>query len=203
YPMARNSGALPIDTITSSLEQVVSDGRMASLDFRLRNEDALLNRAQERPLLGWGGWGRNMLYDEDGRNLVVTDGTWIIYFGKDGWLGYIATFGLLTLPVILLAFGKRARIDAASGALSVVLVTNLLDLVINSGLTPITWLIAGAIAGRLELDHITIQQPAVQKDLLERSSRYSRDFSHAEPQQNSRFSNTALRKALIGQLRSR
>ncbi|MEM6889086.1 MAG: hypothetical protein AAF636_13210 [Pseudomonadota bacterium] len=203
YPMARSSGALPIDTITSSLERVVSDGRMASLDFRLRNEEALLNRAQERPLLGWGGWGRNMLYDEDGRNLVVPDGTWIIYFGKEGWLGYIAAFGLLTLPAIFLASRKRSEIDAVTGTLSIVLVANLLDLLPNSGLTPVTWLLAGSIVGRLELGRITTQQSGLQKRPLERSIRYKRDFSDAAPQQGSLFSRAPLRKTPVEQSRSR
>lgn len=203
YPMARSSGALPIDTITSSLERVVSDERMASLGFRLRNEDALLDRAQERPLLGWGGWGRNMLYDETGRNLVVTDGKWIIYFGKDGWLGYIAAFGLLTLPIIFLAFRKRSEIDATTGALSIVLVANLLDLLPNSGLTPVTWLLAGSIAGRLELGRITTQQAALQKGPLERTTRYKRDFSNTKSQKSTRFSRTIARNMSADQSRVR
>ena len=127
---------------------------MASLDFRFRNEDVLLEHANEKPLFGWGGWGRNMVYDEKGRNISITDGKWVIIFGKDGWFGYLATFGLLTLPVMLLAIRRRDDLTLASSALSVALVANLIDLIPNSGLTPLTWLMAGAIAGRLELGRV-------------------------------------------------
>ncbi len=78
YPMTRSSGLFPVDTVRSTLSSVVSSGRMASLDFRFRNEDALLEHANDRPLFGWGGWGRNMVYDEKGRNASVTDGKWVI-----------------------------------------------------------------------------------------------------------------------------
>ena len=35
-----------------------------------------------RPIFGWGGWGRNRVYDEMGNDMAVTDGYWIIFFGS-------------------------------------------------------------------------------------------------------------------------
>ena len=80
-----------------SLVSLVSDDRARSLEFRFINEDRLLGRASERPLAGWGRFGRNRVYDEEGGyDVSVTDGRWIIVLGQFGILGFIAEFGLLT-----------------------------------------------------------------------------------------------------------
>ncbi len=64
---------------------------------------------------------------------------------------YIALYGLLAGPVILTAIHRRRyEASAASAALCIVLVANLIDLIPNSGLTPMTYLVAGAVLGRLE-----------------------------------------------------
>ncbi len=153
YPVMRSAGLIPVDFI---LEQAgkVSAERAQSFEFRLDNEDMLGAWAAQKPFAGWGIWGRNEVYDpETGRSLTVTDGYWIIVIGVFGWLGYIAQFGLFTLPTILLAFGRRAAAAAAAtpatAGLSVVLATNLIDLLPNATLSPITWLIGGAIAGHV------------------------------------------------------
>ena len=144
YPMLRGAGLVPTDTLTSWAVAIDED-RAESLAFRFDNEDILLERAQERPLAGWGGWGRNRVYDpRTGEDISVTDGTWIIFIGIYGWIGYIARFGLLTLPIILLV--RQRRIDRVTAGLAVVLVANLVDLIPNSGLTQMTWLIAGALS---------------------------------------------------------
>jgi hypothetical protein len=147
YPALRGAGLVPITAVTN-LARLVNDERAASFQFRLDNEDRLLARANERPLFGWGGWGRSRLYDPaTGRDLSVTDGRWIIVIGDYGWLGYIAEFGLLGGALILRAFGRRAAPDAVEAALAVILVVNLLDMLPNATLTPLTWLIAGALTG--------------------------------------------------------
>jgi hypothetical protein len=177
YPMTRSTGLFPVETVRSTLTSIVGPGRMASLDFRFRNEEVLLERANDKPLFGWGGWGRNMLYDERGRSTTIGDGTWVLIFGKDGWFGYIAIFGLLTVPVILLAVRRRGDdMTMASSTLAVVLVVNLIDLIPNSGLTPITWMMAGAIAGRLELGKIAREDLSEAKGIPEQASPYRRTF---------------------------
>jgi hypothetical protein len=143
----------------------ISTDRADSLGFRLRNENILLARANLKPLLGWGGWDRNRVFDPvTGEDLSTTDGTWIIVIGISGWSGYLARFGLLTLPIMALAWrawrgragprgvaGGGPEIDVASSGLCLCLAANLLDLIPNSGLTPLTWMLAGAIMGRAEL----------------------------------------------------
>lgn len=151
YPMARGSGIVPLNSITSAAQSISTD-RAGSLVYRLENEEALLDRASRKPMFGWGLWYRNGIYDNKGRRTSVTDGTWIITIGVRGWVGYLGFFGLLCLPLILLALRARSlALDGATVGIMIVLTANLIDLVPNSGLVPITWLIAGALAGRYEL----------------------------------------------------
>ena len=49
------------------------------------------------------------VYDSDTRrDISVTDGHWIITLGQAGLLGFIAEFGLLTLPIFRRAFARRS-----------------------------------------------------------------------------------------------
>ena len=148
YPMLRGAGLVPTDTI-HSLAQSVSEERAGSLKYRFDNEDMLLARANEKPLAGWGSWGRNRVYDpETGRDLSVTDGLWVIMIGSFGWVGYVAQFGLLTMPLLILARRRGAEIAPVTAGIAVLTAASLIDLIPNATLTPVTWIVAGAMAGQ-------------------------------------------------------
>ncbi len=148
YPMLRGAGLIPVNT-AHELALMVSEERAASLKFRLDNEDALLDRANLKPIAGWGSWGRNAIFDPvTGRMTSITDGIWLIFIGVYGWLGYIGRFGLLTVPILLYAL--RRKITGPSWitpGLTVVLAAMLIDLLPNAGLVNYVWLTAGAVAG--------------------------------------------------------
>ncbi|OCX66405.1 hypothetical protein BFP70_05115 [Thioclava sp. SK-1] len=146
YPLARGAGLVPVNEITSFMSQY-SPERAGSLNFRLSNEDTLLERANLKPLAGWGGWGRNMLYDpETGKNTSITDGRWIIVIGSFGWIGYLGTFGLLCLPVIVLGMrARRFQLDLVDSGLLLIVAANLLDLLPNSSSMPPLWILVGAL----------------------------------------------------------
>lgn len=144
YPMARGAGLVPVDAVLSLAERIDVE-RAGSFQFRLENEDALLAKANERALFGWGTWGRGFLYNSWGNRTSVTDGAWIIVMNGFGWVGYLAQFGLLCVPVIRLAL--RSGIGPEAAFLAAVLAANLLDLIPNATLEPITWMLAGAVAG--------------------------------------------------------
>jgi hypothetical protein len=154
YPVLKGAGLIPIDWI---LEQAgkVDPERANSLRFRLDNEDILMERALEKPLFGWGSWGRNhILNPVTGMIETVTDGRWIILIGIFGWVGYLAEFGLVALPVLMLwRYGRRLG-DAAHvrliGPVALLLAINLIDMLPNATLTPLTWLFAGAVLGLAE-----------------------------------------------------
>lgn len=145
YPLMRGADLLPVQAFA---DQVADENpeRADSFQVRIDNENILLERASQRPLFGWGGYGRNRVYDEyTGEDMSITDGTWIIIIGTGGWAGYLATFGLLCLPLVG-AWWRGSHVSAAGTALSLVLAINLVDLLPNSSLTPLTWLLAGTLA---------------------------------------------------------
>jgi hypothetical protein len=153
YPMLRSFNIVPTDMMVQAAQQV-SDDRASSLKFRFINEDLLLERAFERPAFGWGRYGRNRVYSEEGKELSVPDGRWVITIGQFGVFGFIAEFGLLTIGVFrafaAIAFAKLRSDKILLSALSLIVATNILDLLPNSSLLPWTWLLAGTLLGRAE-----------------------------------------------------
>lgn len=163
YPLLRGAELIPTNGIVS-IAQSYSEERARSLQFRLNNEDELLKRANERPFFGWGPYSRNRIFNELGETETVVDGAWIVAIGQGGWFRYIAVFGMLSIPLILFALRRRQYdVDQATIALCLVLAANMIDMIPNAGQSPITWLIVGALLGRLELGKIsapTVSKPA-------------------------------------------
>ncbi|MFN7224615.1 MAG: hypothetical protein ACK4MS_11395 [Paracoccaceae bacterium] len=154
YPLLRGLHLVPVDNILD-LAMGLNAERGASLQFRLMNEELLLDRAAERPWFGWGNYGRGLLHDPwTGQINVIADGGWIITLGTFGWAGYIAEFGVLALPVLLL--GREALRQPSSAmspfacAVALILAANLFDMLPNDTLIPFTWLMAGAVMGYAE-----------------------------------------------------
>lgn len=150
YPMLRGAGLVPVDA-AYNMALSISSERAASLKFRLDNEDALLERANEKPVAGWGSWGRNAIYDpETGRMTSITDGIWLIFIGIFGWVGYIGRFGLLTFPILYYALRRQSfGPSMITPGLVMVMSVALVDLLPNAGLVNYVWLMAGALAGYL------------------------------------------------------
>ncbi|MFO1104486.1 MAG: hypothetical protein U1E34_00175 [Amaricoccus sp.] len=155
YPLLRGADLVPVDWM---LEQAasVSEDRSASLAVRFNNEKELLDKARQKPLFGWGSWGRNRIYDPlTGQDRSVTDGRWVIVIGTGGWAGYAVEFGLLALPLFLLAARARRlpaeRVSPYVGPLALILGFNMIDMLPNATLIPFTWLLAGAILGYAEM----------------------------------------------------
>ena len=147
YPAIRSADLIPTVAI-SELTGSFSVDRQGSLGVRLINEDQLLQRAAEKPIFGWGSWGRNRIYSpEDGKDLSITDGAWIIILGSWGWVGYVAMFGLPCLGSARILKRKNilGSVSVASASLCLLLAVNLLDNIPNASIKPLTWLIAGAV----------------------------------------------------------
>lgn len=157
YPLLRGAGLVPTDRLVA-LAHTRSAERAQSLQFRFDNEDLLLDRAAEKLFFGWGGYGRNQIFDPDtGQMISVSDGQWVITIGQWGWVGYLALFGLLCLPLLALWWRYRMVPDSAippqAGVLALILGASLVDLLPNATLVSLTWLIAGALLGHAELQH--------------------------------------------------
>lgn len=170
YPILRASNLIPTASVVQLAERISTE-RAASLEFRLINENALLFKANEKPAFGWGSYGRNRIYRADtGEDVSVVDGVWVSTFGLGGWNRYIALFGLICFPTMLAASKhKKLELGPEPAILSMLLAANLIDLIPNASLTPITFLIVGGIWGRLSLQ--TTAEPDVQSIVTQQTPR--------------------------------
>ncbi|WP_370312845.1 hypothetical protein [Sagittula sp.] len=177
YPLLKGAALIPEETLLARAAAIDPD-RAASLRFRFTNENTLLDRAYLKPLFGWGSWGRNHILDPvTGFILTVTDGRWIITIGVYGWVGFAAEFGLILLPLLLIGREvrlARSQVSPLVGPLSLMLAANLADMIPNATLTPLTWLIVGALTGYAE---------SLRAERLRPAPAESRNTSTADPEQ--------------------
>lgn len=154
YPVLRAADLIPTEMMMN-VAQLVSEDRAGSLGTRLVNEQQLLEHASQRPLFGWGRFGRHRIFDaEQGKDISLTDGYWIITIGQYGLFGFVAQFGLLALTIFraasALRFTQGVRDRAYLAALALLVGINMIELLPNATLIPWTWLLAGALLGRAE-----------------------------------------------------
>jgi hypothetical protein len=134
----------------TSMAKVVSKDRAASLKFRFDNEDILAAKARLQPFFGWGSWGRNRVHDEWGRDLSVTDGLWIIEFGRHGFAGLVSWMIAMILPLTLLIrrFTAKRLASAEFGpvlALGVLITLYAIDCLVNAMINPVFMLAGGGV----------------------------------------------------------
>jgi hypothetical protein len=151
YILLRSTGLWSATELVEAARMVSVD-RAASLETRLDNEDHLSDKALQRPVFGWGGWGRGRVRDDSGRDISVTDGLWIIEFGFRGFSGVGAMLAVFLLPVVVLVRRIPAwewgRASAAPAALLVsIVVLYLMDCITNAMITPVFVLAIGAVTG--------------------------------------------------------
>ena len=150
FPVLRANDLVPTTTLVGLAEAVDAE-RADSLAARFFNEDILLEKAQERPLFGWGEWGRNRVYDPvRGQDLSTTDGQWIVQFGSYGLVGFIGLFGLLALPVLRIWQRAPEEVPLATAGVAMLLAINMVNLLPNSTLLTLTWLMVGGLLGYAE-----------------------------------------------------
>jgi hypothetical protein len=130
--------------------QAVGSERAQSVDFRLHNERLLVEKARQRPWLGWGRWGRSRIRDDDGEDMTVTDSLWVITLGTFGLLGLACQWLSMVLPGLALLRRYPARLWsdprlAAPAVLYVALLLWVVDDLLNAMVSPIFPAIAGAL----------------------------------------------------------
>jgi O-antigen ligase len=152
FPITRALDVFPTKGILDLSRTLAGDERTASLEFRFVNEDILLGKALERRWFGWGGYGRNRIYDpETGNDLSVVDGFWVGVVGTQGILGFATYFCLLLIPL----FGATkacASIGFPSdailyGTLALIVALMSLDLLPNGCFNSLPFFLAGALHG--------------------------------------------------------
>ncbi|BAZ43127.1 hypothetical protein NIES4102_01230 [Chondrocystis sp. NIES-4102] len=132
------------------------EDRIQSLQFRFDNEELLADKARERIVFGWGGWGRNRVYDYNWRgelvDVSITDSLWIIAFGVNGLVGLISLYGSVFIPVVAFVLSYPAenwsnyKVGPAA-AIVVVLTLYMVDCTLNNQVNPVFTLATGGISG--------------------------------------------------------
>ncbi len=150
---ARISGWSPAGIVEAA--ESFDQDRAQSVQFRFENERMLLDKAAQRPWLGWGRWGRSRVFDDDGRDVSTTDSLWIIALGMNGRVGLLAIGVLVLAPVVLLQRRFRRRQWehprlASVGALAVAALLWAIDSMLNNMNGPLYPAMAGSIVSILQ-----------------------------------------------------
>lgn len=150
YPLSRLTDIFPTQSLVAAA-RTLGDERAESLLFRFDMEDLLVGKAEERPLFGWGGFGRERVYDGDtGKDIVIQDGHWIVVFGRQGVVGFCCYFLLLLLPVWQ-AFRRMRNVPAKSdrvllSALALMVSVCAINMLPNMLLPNLQFFFAGGLA---------------------------------------------------------
>ncbi len=131
---------------------LINESRARSLEYRVINDELMIAKVFQRPLLGWGRFGRSMVYDDYNRILSVTDGMWIVYLGMNGMVGLIFMEASMLTPAA--AFIRRVPIArwrdpeiAASIAIATIVSLCMIDGLFNGQLNLLYVMGAGGLAG--------------------------------------------------------
>lgn len=187
YPALHHTMEEPMNLFVEFVSSI-SEERAQSFQVRLDNEAELVARANEKPLFGWGGWGRMRIINEYGRDTSLVDGAWVVQKGKSGWVGYIGFFGILVLPVIFAARAARRKpISPAVGGMMAIMAGNFLYIIPNSTINPIAMLMLGALAAFAQYDLIESEatESAQAQEPKKQVLRYTR-FGPDDPRSGAR-----------------
>ncbi len=149
YMCFRATGDWSADSLVQ-MAGAIYEKRGESLNGRLVNENILAAKALEQPVFGWGGWGRARVYDENGKDISVTDGLWIIVLGNMGLVGLVAITAVQLVPPVL--FARRYRVQtwtdprvAPAAAAAVLVVLYMIDNLFNAMFNPVYVMCAGGL----------------------------------------------------------
>ncbi|GBF81426.1 O-antigen ligase like membrane family protein [Aphanothece sacrum FPU1] len=144
------------DQVISFVSQIVPPERVESLAFRFDNEEALVQKAMKQPILGWGGWGRNRVFDynyaDELVDVSITDSLWIMSYGVNGAVGLFSIFAVSLLPPLVFLLRYPARIwfhpqVAPAAIVAIILPLYMLDCTINNQFNPVFMVMSGALSG--------------------------------------------------------
>ncbi len=146
------TGKIPKDPIIHTISTTIDQQRAQSVQFRFDNEKLLSQKAREKIVFGWGGWGRSRVYDRWGKDISVTDSLWIITFGTKGLVGLVSLITFLLLPAIAaMRTYPASRWNhpqvAPVAAMALLLVLYTIDCLLNAMINPIYVLGCGALSG--------------------------------------------------------
>lgn len=150
YVGLRLAGDLAMDPAISLVRGVMGKDRADSIEFRMRNENALVKRALQRPAFGWGGGNYlEQRSEETGELLrVVPDQYWAIILGQNGLWGLTMLLTAMVGPSFAFFWKCPAR-DlgvpeiAPMAALALIPALFMIDCLMNAMMNPL-WTLACA-----------------------------------------------------------
>ena len=133
-----------------SLARMAGEERSHSLEYRLGNENILAEKALQRPIFGWGGYGRSGIYNEWGDGVSTTDGLWIIELGKSGLVGVASLLAIYMVPLLRFdrRYLRRSWLDpdiAPGAAAAAIIVMALVNNVPNVTINPLVQIAMGGV----------------------------------------------------------
>lgn len=154
--------------------------RSQSLAFRIANEKILSEKARIQMTFGWGDSGGSRIYDEEGRDISITDSLWIIAFGQQGMVGLMSFTAALFVPSLGFCFSRfrpnswsNPKI-APAAALAMLLILYMLDSALNAMTCPVFILASGGLAGLVmkepEPNKVIRTQPSTSRRSLEQQT---------------------------------
>ncbi len=175
YVLLRSNSIWSGEDMVNIARTTASEERAVSLHFRLTNENIIISHALNRPWLGWGGFQRSFVFDDNGK-ASVPDGMWIGIFALNGIIGLTSLGLLLLLPLILLIYTiSRDNIPkgyyASFLALPVILLMFTLDSLFNAMFNPLVIVISGGITSFYLMHHLNSSQVLSYHTKLNNSSK--------------------------------
>ncbi len=155
----------------------LGEDRVSSLNMRLENDQIIVDRAMQRPLFGWGGWGRWRVLDEFGNDITISDSWWGILVGTTGVVGLTAAYLTFIAPMFLLIRRNRvgpifAGAEGAAWAVGFAIMLFVFDTLANAMPNSSFMLAAGALAA-----FVTRKQPPKVPGVGSRTGRQSVDHT--------------------------
>ncbi len=153
YLYVRVTGALEWQHIITNVEIVSDKSRAGSLRIRMEQEDLFIDRAKDKWLFGWGGWGRAFPIDKYGmRTTRGVDSLWIIVYSEHGLVSLISLcWMMLGAPFLInrrsfLTYLERSQ-QMSLQFVSLILVFFMVDCLANAMVSPFYPLLGGALMG--------------------------------------------------------
>lgn len=139
-----------------TLAAKVDEKRASSLATRIANENRLAAKALERPFFGWGRFGRARVRNEQGKDITLSDGAWIIALGQGGLVRLAAWIGVFAFPLVKFIRDYPGKVwvhpaVAPAAAIGMIVLLTFVNNLPNSTVNPI---IIAAIGGLTTLEGV-------------------------------------------------
>ena len=170
YIFTRINGIWDGRNLSNYVAEKFSPVRAQSLQFRFDNETILIVKAMQGTVFGWGGYGRSRVYDENGKDISVTDGLWIITLGQNGIYGLMTLAISIQLPAILFALRFKPeewnkKGIAAPTVMAIFLAITMIDNLLNAMVNPIYMLFSGGLTSMVFNNSLSLADGSETKKL--------------------------------------